>query len=85
MDLLCIWWNYVLLIVIYYFVTETMNVWNPNLVVDNGWVNCYDVNDVNYNDINDVLLTIIEMIWRWKNIELMILVIERNVEVLKMK
>ena len=59
-----------------------MNVWNPNLVVDNGWVNCYDVND---NDINDVLLTIIEMIWRWKNIELMILVIDRNVQVLKMK
>ena len=68
------WQNYILLIVICYFVTETLNSWNPNLVVDNGWVNVYDVND---NDRNDVL-TIIEMIWRWKNIELMILVIERK-------
>ena len=63
------WQNYVLLIVICYFVTEMMNSWNPNLVVDNGWVNGHDVND---NDRNDVL-TIIDLIWRWKHNELMIL------------
>ena len=63
------WQNYILLIVICYFVTETLNSWNPNLVVDNGWAHGYDVND---NDRNDVL-TIIDLIWRWKNIELMIL------------
>ena len=61
------WQNYVSLIVICYFVTETMNLRNPNMVVDNGWVNGYDV-----NDRNDVL-TIIEMILPWKNNELMIL------------
>ena len=63
------WQNYILLIVICYFVTETLNSWNPNLVVDNGWAHGYDVND---NDRNDVL-TIFDLIWRWKNIELMIL------------
>ena len=47
----------------------TMNLRNPNLVVDNGWVNGHDVND---NDRNDVL-TIIDLIWRWKHNELMIL------------
>ena len=46
-----------------------MNLWNPNLVVDNGWDNGHDVND---NDRNDVL-TIIDLIWRWKPNELMIL------------
>ena len=46
-----------------------MNLWNPHLVVDNGWVNGYDVN---YNERNDVL-TIIDLIWRWKHNELMIL------------
>ena len=64
------WQNYVLLIVICCFVTERLFSWNPNLIVDNEWVNGYDVND---NDRNDVLLTIIEIIWRWKNNELMIL------------
>ena len=64
------WQNYVLLIVICCFVTERVYSWNPNLIVDNEWVNGYDVND---NDRNDVLLTIIEIIWRWKNNELMIL------------
>ena len=53
------WRNYILLIVICYFVTETMNSWNPTLIVDNGWVNGYDVND---NDRND-LLTINDIIW----------------------
>ena len=46
-----------------------MNLWNPNLDVDNEWINGYDVND---NDRNDVL-TIIDLIWRWKQNELMIL------------
>ena len=46
-----------------------MNLRNPNLVVDNGWVNGHDVND---NERNDVL-TIIDLIWRWKHNELMIL------------
>ena len=64
------WQNYVLLIVICCFVTQRVYSWNPNLIVDNEWVNGYDVND---NDRNDVLLTIIEIIWRWKNNELMIL------------
>ena len=39
-----------------------MNSWNPILIVDNEWVNGIDVND---NDRNDVL-TITDMIWRWK-------------------
>ena len=39
-----------------------MNLWNQNLIVDNGWLNGYDVND---NDRND-MLTIIDTIWRWK-------------------
>ena len=52
-----------------YLVTESINSWNPILIVDNGWVNGYDVND---NDRNDVL-TIIDMIWRWKNNEIIIL------------
>ena len=64
------WQNYVLLIVICCFVTQRVYSWNPNLIVDNEWVNGYDVND---NDRYDVLLTIIEIIWRWKNNELMIL------------
>ena len=46
-----------------------MNLWNQNLIVDNRWLNGYDVND---NDKHD-LLTIIDMIWRRKNNELMIL------------
>ena len=82
--LLCNWQNYVLLIVICYFVTETVNSWDPNLIVENGWVNGYDVND---NDRNDVL-TIIDMIWRWKNNELMIQMwhlLIWNVEFVKMK
>ena len=69
LNLLWNWQNYVLLIVICYFVTETINSWNPILIVDNGRVNGYDVND---NDRNDVL-TIIDMIWRLKNNEIIIL------------
>ena len=46
-----------------------MNLWNPNLIVDNGWFNGNDVND---NDRNDVF-TNIEMIWRWKNNDLILL------------
>ena len=62
LKLLWNWKNYVSLIVICYFVTETMNLWNPNLIVDNGWFNGYDVND---NDRNDQL-TINDIIWCWK-------------------
>ena len=46
-----------------------MNLWNPNLVVDNGKDNGYDVNDNGRNDV----LTSIDLIWRWKHNELMIL------------
>ena len=63
------WRNYVLLIVISYFVVETMNLRNPNLVVDNGKDNGYDVNDNGRKDV----LTIIDLVWRWKHNELMIL------------
>ena len=69
LNLLSNWKNYVLLIVIFYFVTETINSWNPILIVDNGRVNGYDVND---NDRNDVL-TIFDMIWRLKNNDIIIL------------
>ena len=40
------------------------------MIVDNVWVNGYDVSD---NDRNDVL-KIIDLIWRWKHNELMILI-----------
>ena len=53
----------------FYFVTETMNLWNPNLIVDNGLFNGYDVNG-NYRNY---MLTIIDMIWRFNNNELMVL------------
>ena len=56
--------------VICYFVTETLNSWNPNLVVDNGWAHGYDVND---NDSNNDMFTITDMIWRWKDNELIFL------------
>ena len=69
LNLLWNWHNYVSLIVIRYFVTDTMILWNLNSIVDNGWFNGHDVND---NDRNDVL-TNIELNWLWKNNELMIL------------
>ena len=69
LNLLWNWKNYVSFIVICYFVTETMNLWKPNLVVDNGWVNGYDVKN---DDRNDVLI-IMEMCWRSKNNELVVL------------
>ena len=50
------WQKYVYIIVICYFVSDTMiNSWDPNLIVENGWVNGYDVND---NGRNDVLTNI---------------------------
>ena len=54
------------------FVIEMVNLWNPNLIVDNWLVNGYYVND---NDRN-VVLTNIDMIFHWKNNELMILMLK---------
>ena len=45
------WVNNVLMIVMCYFVTEMLSLWNRNCILDNGWFNGYDVN---YNEINDV-------------------------------
>ena len=47
------------MLVIRYFVTEMLNLWNPNWIGDNGWAIGYYVND---NDRHDVL-TNIDMIW----------------------
>ena len=58
-----------------------MNLWNPSFVVDNGWVNGYDVN---YNESNNDVLTIIDLIWRWKHNELMILMWQLLYEILNL-